>query len=233
MAPAGPKVSSRRVSVSAIVAAAIGTLSQKIHSQAMPSEIAPPTTGPLSTARPVTPLKIPSALARLSGGKAALSCVRASGITSAAPAPCTPRAAISQPGSGASAHAADAAANRVSPAVNMRRRPKRSPSAAPVISSTAKLRLYALTVHSSCSIEAARSSRIVGSAVETTSESRETMNDAIDVSASTHRRAAVAVPGVASVLTSSSVHGRGLLTGADTAAGKNWAAAQFWSPTGS
>ena len=73
------------------------------------------------------------------GGNAALSSASASGITSAAPAPCTARAAISLPTLCASAHAAEAATNRPSPAANMRRRPNRSPSAAPVISSTAKL----------------------------------------------------------------------------------------------
>jgi hypothetical protein len=40
---------------------------------------------------------------------------------------------------GASAAAADPAVNRASPAVNIRRRPNRSPSAAPVSSSTAKV----------------------------------------------------------------------------------------------
>ena len=62
------------------------------------------------------------------------------GLFTAAPAPCTARAAISQPMPGASAHAADAAVNRPMPAANIRRRPNRSPSAAPVISSTARLR---------------------------------------------------------------------------------------------
>ncbi len=57
----------------------------------------------------------------------------------------------------ASAQAADAAANRPNPAANIRRRPYRSPRAAPVINSTAKLSVYALTVHSSCSSEAPRS----------------------------------------------------------------------------
>ena len=87
------------------------------------------------------PLKSPSARPRCSGGNAALSSASASGITNAAPTPCTARAAISQPMLGASAHAADAATNSPRPATNMRRRPKRSPSAAAVISSTAKLRL--------------------------------------------------------------------------------------------
>ena len=48
----GSRASAR--STSGISASPIGTLSQKIHSQAMPSVIAPPTTGPLATASPVT-----------------------------------------------------------------------------------------------------------------------------------------------------------------------------------
>jgi hypothetical protein len=57
----------------------------------------------------------------------------------AAPAPCTARAAISAAASGARAHPAEDTANITSPAAKTRRRPSRSPSAAAVISSTAKL----------------------------------------------------------------------------------------------
>ena len=94
-----------RVSTSGIASRPIGTLIQKIHSQPMPWTTAPPTSGPLATARPVIALKIPIAAPRRSGGKAALSSASPSGTSSAAPAPCTARAAISQPTSGASAHA--------------------------------------------------------------------------------------------------------------------------------
>src|SRR5919197_91669 len=58
--------------------------------------------------------------------------------------------------------------------------------AAPVISSTAKLRLYALTVHSSCASDAPRSSRIVFSALATTSVSRAAISEPMPVSATTH-----------------------------------------------
>jgi hypothetical protein len=67
------------------------------------------------------------------------------------------------------------------PNTKRRRRPKRSPSAAPVRRSTANVKVYALTVHSSCEIVACRSCRITGSAVETTRLSRETMNSAAEV----------------------------------------------------
>ena len=136
----GPKLSSMRPRTSGIAASPIGTLSQKIHCQARVSVIAPPNTGPATTARPVIAPNSPSAHARRSGGKAALSSASDSGAITAAPAPWTARAVISQPMFVASAHAADAATNSSRPAANSRRRPNRSPSAAPVISSTAKLR---------------------------------------------------------------------------------------------
>ena len=116
-------------------------LIQKIHCQAAPCAIAPPSTGPTMRASPVTPLKIPSALARSCDGNVALKSAIAIGMMSAAPAPWTARAAISHPTLPASAHATEAATNSTSPATNMRARPKRSPSAAPVSRSTAKLRL--------------------------------------------------------------------------------------------
>ena len=161
-------------------------MSQKIHCQASPWVIAPPTTGPPSTASPVIAAEDPERPRRAARAGTPRSAAPAtSGITSAAPAPWTARAAISRPTLGASAHAADASENSPSPAANSRRRPNRSPSAAPVISSTAKLSLYALTVHSSCSTEAPRSMRIVLSAVVTTSASSATISDATDATIST------------------------------------------------
>jgi hypothetical protein len=107
----------------------------------MPWVIAPPRTGPNTAASPVTPPKMPIAQPRRCGGTAAFSSASASGMIIAAPAPCTARAAISPPTPGASAQAADAAANTPSPAAKILRRPNRSPTTAPVISSTAKVRV--------------------------------------------------------------------------------------------
>jgi hypothetical protein len=105
-----------RVNTSGIATRPIGTLTQKIHSHASPSTTAPPTSGPLATASPVIPLKMPIAAPRLSGGKAALSSARPSGMSSAAPAPCSARAAISAPTSGARAQSAEAAVKSARPA---------------------------------------------------------------------------------------------------------------------
>ena len=130
-----------RTSASGIAARPIGTLSQKIQCQSMPSATVPPITGPATTASPVMPSRIPMADPRRSAEKAALTSASESVITSAPPTPWTARAAISQPASGASAHATEASENKARPAVNIRRRPNLSPSAAAGSSNTARLRL--------------------------------------------------------------------------------------------
>jgi hypothetical protein len=71
------------------------------------------------------------------------------------------------------------------PPANIARRPNRSPSAAPVNSRTAKVRLKALTAHCSSSTEAPKSARMVAKAVVMTSESSAIMKDASEVTPST------------------------------------------------
>jgi hypothetical protein len=117
----------------------IGTLIQKIHCQANPSVTAPPTIGPPRTARPVRLLNTPIAQPRRSGGKAAPSRLIDSGITTAAPTPCKARAPISHGTVGASAQAIEATVNRASPPAKVRLRPQRSPRAAALSMSTAKV----------------------------------------------------------------------------------------------
>ncbi len=173
------------IRISGSMTTPIGMLSQKIHCQARPWVIAPPTTGPRPTAIPVTLLKMPIAQPLRSGGKAADSSASASGSITAAPAPCTALAAISTPALGDSAHAADAAVKIATPTASIARLPSRSPSAAPVSSSTAKLSVYAFTVHSSAASEACKCTLITGSAVATTWMSSDTISDVIEVSAST------------------------------------------------
>jgi hypothetical protein len=163
-----------------------GTLTQKIQCHEMPSTIAPPTTGPSATARPATPPQMPSAAARFSFGNAFAITVSVSGITIAPPTPCAARATTSAVAVGASAAAAEATVKSVRPIESIRRRPKRSPSAAPVSRSTAKVSVYALTVHSRLWSEAFRSWRITGSAVDTTRLSRVTMKTAADAIPSAH-----------------------------------------------
>ena len=137
----GRRLSSIRASTSGITTRPIGTLSQKIHCQARPSTIAPPTNGPLATASPVTALKIPSARARRSGGNAALSSASAERHHQRR-ARALDGARGDQPADVGRERACRRRRREQPEArVNRRRRPKRSPSAAPVINSTAKLRL--------------------------------------------------------------------------------------------
>ena len=82
----------------------------------------------------------PSATPRRSRETAALRIVSVSGVTIAAPTPCRARAAMSQSVDGASAASAEAAVKIVTPIMNMRLRPKRSPSAAPVSRKTANVK---------------------------------------------------------------------------------------------
>ena len=135
----GPRLSRRRSAASGISTSPIGTLSQKIHCQEIPWTTAPPTSGPIATASPLIPPQAPSTRPRRSFGTPALRMVSVSGVTIAPPRPCRARAAISTSMLGASAAAAEAAVKIASPITNIRRRPKRSPRAAPVISSTAKV----------------------------------------------------------------------------------------------
>jgi hypothetical protein len=69
---------------------------------------------------------------------AAFSSASATGMIVAEPAPCTARAAISAAASGGHAHPAEDTANTARPMASTRR-PGQSPSAAAVISGTAKL----------------------------------------------------------------------------------------------
>ena len=79
-------------------ASPIGTLTQKIQCQLRPCTTAPPTSGPAATASPAMPPQMPTMAPRRSAGKAAVRMVRLSGVTIAAPMPCTARAAISGAG---------------------------------------------------------------------------------------------------------------------------------------
>lgn len=87
------------------------------------------------------PPQSPMAIPRFSAGKAWLIRVSVRGITIAAAPPCTARAAISAPTEVERAAPAEATAKAKSPMAYIRRLPKRSPSAAPVSSRQAKLRL--------------------------------------------------------------------------------------------
>ena len=93
--PPGQNFRAAASSTRTIAIRPIGRLIQKIQRQPSLSVMKPPIAGPMISAHPVTPLKMPSARARSSRPNAPLRIAIASGITSAAPAPCAARAAIS------------------------------------------------------------------------------------------------------------------------------------------
>ena len=127
------------------------------------------------------PPHAPSATARRSGGIAADRIVSVSGVTIAPPTPWMARARMRISVDGDSAARAEPPMKMPIPIRNTRLRPKRSPSAAPVISRTAKVKVYALTIHWRSASEAPRSALMTGRAVVTTRLSRATMNSASDV----------------------------------------------------
>src|SRR5450432_16799 len=159
----------------------IGTLSQKIHDHEAPSTIAPPTTGPTAIARPAIAPHAPRASPRFDTGTATLSKVRVSGVMIAPPTPCSARAATSSFAVDDNAARADAVVKMASPIMNIFLRPKRSPKVAPGNRSTAKVSVYALTVHSRLDNDACRCDLIAGSAIVTTRLSSEPMNKATEV----------------------------------------------------
>ena len=93
----------------------IGTLTMKIHCQPSPSTRTPPASGPTRVATPAVAPHTLSATPRRSGGKILVIVDSVCGVSSAAPSPCTTRAAISISMLPASPHHSEAAVNTASP----------------------------------------------------------------------------------------------------------------------
>ena len=72
-----------------------GMLMKKIQLQLTSSVRIPPTSGPIASASAETPAQIPIAMPRWRGGNVAVMIDSVAGFMSAAPMPCTVRAAIS------------------------------------------------------------------------------------------------------------------------------------------
>ena len=133
----GPWLSSSRRRARPTSATPSGMLIPKTHRQPSVSVRPPPTTGPSAAPRPPIAPHAPSTVPRRSAGVAAPSRVSATGAAIAAPPPCTALAATSIMIDGASTTPTEPAVNTASPTANIRRLPKRSPSAAPASRSTA------------------------------------------------------------------------------------------------
>ena len=114
---------------------------KKIARQLTYSVSAPPTTGPIESARAETPAQMPIALPRSAAGKVCVMIESVAGIISAAPMPWIARLPISIAGSWASPAVAEVIAKMITPARNISLRPKMSPSRPPVAMRTAKVRV--------------------------------------------------------------------------------------------
>src|SRR3954453_9460460 len=182
--PSKDSRAANRVTITA--PAATGRLRKKIARHDTYSVSAPPTAGPIASANADTPAHVPIARPRSCGGKVFEMIERVPGIMNAAPMPWIARPATSRVWLGARPISALDAANTITPPTNMRRLPKMSPSRPPVTSSTAKLSVYALTVHSRLERLAPRSFWIDGSATFTTVLSSMIMNRAKHIAASVH-----------------------------------------------
>src|SRR5918994_3986107 len=162
-----------------------GTLTNSTHSQPAHSVSMPPSRTPTAPPEPATAPQTPIALLRSEpSANSTVTSESAAGESSAAPRPWTARAATSQPALCASPPASDAAANRIRPATNRRRRPRMSAIRPPRSRKPPNTSTYALTTHDRSSDENPRSVPIDGSATLTIDASSTTTNWAAASSAS-------------------------------------------------
>ena len=175
-------------SVTPTAIAATGTLIRKIDCQETFSTRKPPTTGPIARAIALAPAQVPIALPRSSGGNVFVMIESVAGIISAAPTPCIARPAMSHTSVCEKAMKRLERPKIATPIRKTRRRPKMSPRRPPVTSRTAKVSVYALTVHSRLLIETFRSRWIEGRATFTTVLSSITMNSAKHIAPSVNQR---------------------------------------------
>ena len=152
-------------SVPSAATSTTGTLTRNTERQPHVATNPPPSRGPAGNATLPTPAHTPIARACAAGsGNVRVMIASVPGSRSAAPTPCSTRAATSTPTVGASPHPADAAPNSASPARTTRRCPLASPSAPPTSSSAANASAYPFTTHCSPVTPTPRPAPIVGTA---------------------------------------------------------------------
>ncbi len=126
------RLSSTNRRITASTAIPTGTLTKKIHSHPRYSVSRPPASTPTAAPEPPTAPQMPSALLRSAPSVKVVDTIdRPAGVTSAAPRPCTARAAISAVSLLARPQANDAIVKRITPATNILRRPSRSAARPP------------------------------------------------------------------------------------------------------
>src|SRR4051794_29920430 len=137
----------------------------------------PPSSTPAAPPLPATAPHTPRALLRSEPSRNVVVTIdRAAGERSAAPRPCTARAAISQLSDCAKPPSKDASANRTRPLMKTRRRPSRSAMRPPSSRKPPKVSTYAFTTHGRLVREKSSARPIEGSATFTIEASRTTTN---------------------------------------------------------
>ena len=174
----------------------MGTLTNSTQRQEAYVTSRPPAMSPTAAPTPLIAAYTP--IARLRGGpsgNAVAISASAVGATIAPPTPCSARAASSQPGEVANPPASDAAENSSSPAVNIRRRPNRSPARPPSSSRPPNVSAYALITHSRPLPEKPSAAWMCGRATLTTVASSTTISCAVAMRSSATPGVAAFVPG--------------------------------------
>jgi hypothetical protein len=151
--------------------------------------IRPPVINPTVPPPAPRPPQIPSALLRsLPSRNMFITIDSAAGSMTAAPNPCAARIAIRNGSLGASAHPSEAAVNRPSPSIRIRRRPSRSAARPPSSKKPPNVSEYAVTTHCKLVSLKCRSRPIVGSETLTIVRSTVVMKYATASNANARRR---------------------------------------------
>src|SRR6185437_15223736 len=116
----GSRLSGTCRSPTATTATASGRLIRKIQRQPIEPTIQPPRNGPIAPATPPSPDQAPMARGRSSGLNVDWMMASEPGVSSAPPMPCSARAAMSTPMSGATPQISEASANQITPMRNTR-----------------------------------------------------------------------------------------------------------------
>src|SRR6185312_14974783 len=134
--------------LTAMTATPTGTLTKKIHGQLNALVKTPPSNTPTAPPLPATAPQIPSARLRSRpSSKVVVRIDSAAGDIIEAPRPCRQRKAIREPSDQASPLSSELTVNKDRPAMNRRRRPKRSARRPPSRRNPPKKIEYAVMTH--------------------------------------------------------------------------------------
>ena len=172
----------------------IGRFTKKIHRHESQLVSAPPSTGPMATAMPVTAPNTPNATPRSRGGNASASSASDVANMIAPPMPWNARESVRNVGSPASPHSADPIVNTTIPTANTSRRPARSAIDPEVRRKAASVSAYASMTHWRSASEAWNACWMYGSATLTIVMSSSSMNTPVQTASRVHHLRSIELP---------------------------------------